>query len=271
MPESITAIEKQEVVIEIGRIPIRIRTVDPGFSAMLEGRYSGFLGQPGCSDFDFDVHLESPGRIGADEGVRVSQKDGRWSLERGDFRAQWDPALKTGKIHQSANPYSIDAVLRIVHSLVLCQQGGFLLHGASAIRNEKAFLFAGVSGAGKTTIARLAPADAVLLTDEISYIKKIAGRYYAFGTPFAGELAQSGENVCAPVETLYLLAKGPENHMEPLGLAEACRELLSNILFFAEEERSVRMLFEAACEFVSQVPVFRLIFLPDAKVWETIA
>ena len=58
---------------------------------------------------------------------------------------------------QSANPYSIDAALRIIHSLILARQGGLLVHAASAVRNGKAFLFAGVSGAGKTTISRLAP------------------------------------------------------------------------------------------------------------------
>ena len=63
-------------------------------------------------------------------------------------------------------------MLRIVHTLVLARQGGFLLHSASAIRNGKAFLFAGVSEAGKTTISRLAPPDATLLTDEISYVRK---------------------------------------------------------------------------------------------------
>jgi hypothetical protein len=38
-------------------------------------------------------------------------------------------------------------VLRIVHSLIQAQAGGFLLHSASAIRNGKAFLFSGISGA----------------------------------------------------------------------------------------------------------------------------
>ncbi len=139
----------------------------------------------------------------------MTHHGGRWACERGDFRAEWEPASRTGRIRQTANPYSIDAVLRIVHTLVLARQGGFLLHSASAIRNGKAFLFAGVSEAGKTTISRLAPPDATLLTDEISYVRKRASSgYVAFGTPFTGELAKLGENVSAPIAALYLLAKG---------------------------------------------------------------
>jgi hypothetical protein len=160
--------------------------------------------------------------------------------------------------------------MRIVHTLVLAKQGGFLLHSASAIRNGKAFLFAGVSGAGKTTISRLAPPDATLLTDEISYVRERDDGYIAFGTPFTGELARLGENCSAPVAALYLLAQGPENRIEPLGAAEAGRGLLANMLFFAEDPELVHWAFEAACEFVDRVPVYRLTFVPDARVWELI-
>ena len=182
---------------------------------------------------------------------------------------------RRGCIRQSANPYSIDAVLRITHTLVLAQRGGFLLHSASAIRNGKAFLFAGVSGAGKTTISRLAPPDATLLTDEISYVRKLndattGDSYVAFGTPFTGELAKLGENTSAPVAALYLLAQGPENRIDPVTTSDAGRELLANMLFFAEDSEMVHSAFQAACDFVSRVPVYRLTFVPDARVWELI-
>jgi hypothetical protein len=249
---------------------VRIRATDPAFLEMLEGRYAGFLADSELAEYEFDVDLAPPSAVGPDEDVRVLQRNGRWSFERGDFRAEWDPALKSGRIYQSANPYAIDAILRIVHTLVLSGQGGFLVHAASAVRNGKAFLFAGVSGAGKTTISRLAPADAILLTDEISYVRKIRGVYCAFGTPFAGELAQLGENICAPLAALYLLTKGPKNRIEPLGHAEACRQLLANILFFAEDEAAVKSVFDASCNFVDQVQVSRLTFVPDASAWEMI-
>ena len=133
------------------------------------------------------------------------------------------------------------------------------------------FLFAGVSEAGKTTISRLAPPDVTLLTDEISYVRKHDERLYvAFGTPFTGELAKLGENVSAPIAALYLLAKGRENRIDPIAPAEAARSLLANLLFFAEDEELVQATFHSAFEFVSRVPVSRLTFVPDARVWELI-
>src|SRR6266516_7768334 len=182
---------------------------------MLEGRYAGFIGSGQAPDYEFDVELGPPADIDPDADVRVFRQDGKWRLERGDFRAEWDPVSRRGRVRQSANPYSIDAVLRIVHSLVLAGQGGLLVHAASVVRNGRAFLFAGVSGAGKTTLSRLAPPDATLLTDEISYVRREDGEYVAYGTPFAGELAKAGENVRAPIGALYLLAQGPENRIDP--------------------------------------------------------
>jgi len=32
----------------------------------------------------------------------------------------------------------------------------------------------------------------------------------------------------------------------------------------------VRRVFEAACEFVARIPVYRLTFFPDERVWELI-
>jgi hypothetical protein len=270
LPELVTSSERLSLVIEIGGMPVRVHTADAGFRRMLHDRYAGFVSSSQEAEIDFDVDLATSGFVDPEADVRVTQRRGRWSLERGDFRAEWEPASRYGRIRQSANPYSIDSVLRIVHTLVLARKGGFLLHAASAIRNGKAFLFAGVSGAGKTTISRLAPADTTLLTDEISYVQKQDEGYIAFGTPFTGELAKLGENVSAPIVALYLLAKGSENRIEPVPAGEAVRSLLANVLFFAEDHELVRLTFDSACEFVRHVPVSRFTFLPDSKVWELI-
>jgi hypothetical protein len=257
-------------VIEVGGMPVRVNTVDPAFLALLEERYSGFLGESEHAEIEFDIELASTPFADRDAPVDVRYRRGLWSITRGDFRAEWAPSAGSGWIRQTANPYSIDAVLRIVHTLVLARQGGFLMHSASAIRNGKAFLFAGVSGAGKTTISRLAPPDATLLTDEISYVRKQDAGYVAYGTPFTGELAKLGENVSAPLEALYLLAQGSENRIDPVAPAEAARGLLANVLFFAEDEELVQAIFHSAFEFVSRVPVSRLTFVPDSRVWELI-
>jgi len=261
---------RSQTVIRIGALSVCITADDPDFLKMLNSRYTGFVSCSISGDFHFDVELAPPGFGDPGDDVRLTNRSGSWTLQRGDFRADWNPVSRTGTIQLSPNPYSIDALLRILHTLTLAAQGGFLLHAASAIRNGKAFLFTGASGAGKTTIASLAPGDATLLSDEISYIRERNDGYFACGTPFAGELRKLGENVSAPLAAVYVLAKGPENRVDSLSATEAARALLSNLLFFAEDRELVDAVFHAACEFVTRVPVFRLTFFPDLRVWELI-
>jgi hypothetical protein len=67
-----------------------------------------------------------------------------------------------------------------------------------------------------------------------------------------------------------LLEKGPQNRIEPIGPTEAIQRLLRNILFFADDPELVELVFQSACEFASLVPIRRLQFVPDRRVWDII-
>ena len=264
-----------DVVIEIGAMPVLVRTSSPEFLEVLWKRYGGFMNPDAEPSFEFVVEVVPasalPGADDADVDLSVVFEGNRWILERGDFHAELDPGLRRGEIRLASSPYAIDAAFRVVHSLLLARQGGLLVHASSAVRNGKAFLFAGVSGAGKTTISRLAPPDATLLTDEISYIRLEGDGYFAYGTPFAGELAKPGENVRAPLAAIYLLSQGPENRIDAVGEADAARSVLESVLFFAHDSELVARVFDSVCELVQRVPVQRLTFFPDGRVWELVA
>lgn len=274
----VEAAAAQEVVVRVGDVPILVRSDSPEFAGMLEERYAGFLaeperngGEPAATELDVELTQARVLTEEEDTDIAVRLEAGRWLITRGDLRAELEPGLRRGRVRQHANPYSIDAVMRITHSLVLARAGGLLMHASSCLRKGQAFLFAGVSGAGKTTISRLAPTDATLLTDEVSYLRRNGSGYTAYGTPFAGELAKPGENVRAPLGALYLLRQGPENVIEPLASeSEAVRRVMENVLFFAHDPELVRMVFDTVCDLVRAVPVYRLTFAPDERVWELI-
>jgi hypothetical protein len=267
VPEAPT---RHDVVIEIGGLPIEVQTTDPEFERILRGRYHDYVRQEVVPQFALSVQLTAPDMSDPDADAAVWLEGRKWKMVRGDFHATWSPIERRGQVTQSANPYSIDSVLRIVHTLLLAPEGGFLLHASSAVRNGKAFLFTGVSEAGKTTLARLAPPDVALLTDEASYVRKVDGRYFAYGTPFAGEFGEPGKNISAPIAALYLLKKAQENSIEQIDPAEAIQRLLRNVLFFARHADLVRQVFDSVCAFVAAVPVYQLSFFPDQRVWELI-
>ena len=327
----------RDLTIDIGGMPILVHTDSPEFAHMLEDRYGEFINaHVRRAAMELEIRLVEELGLGKDgeDDLSVRQDGGRWIMERGDFRAEWDTQSHRGWARLRPNRYAIDGVLRILHSLILAGEGGFLVHAASAVRHGRAFVFAGISGAGKTTISRLAPPDVTLLTDEISYLRETGHRtrdtggvagtamrgfedrgeseespiadskfnitnlklqipnhqsrithnqspiphpvsripaFSAFGTPFAGELARIGQKVRAPLAALFLLKQGPENRIEPLSEGQAARELLRHVLFFAHDQELVEMVFHTVCDLVRRVPVRRLVFTPDARVWELIA
>ena len=258
------------LTVEIGHLPLRLHTPEAEFCSLLAERYSSFLRPESTPEMDFELLSAAPDPLPAEIDLQVECEDGRWLLSRGEFRAAFDLRTRQGRLTCIPNPYSVDTLLRIVHSLLLAPTGGLLLHASGGIRGGRGHLFSGVSGAGKTTMARLAPADVRLLTDEISYIRESAGAFQVFGTPFSGELGIQGENVSAPLAAIYLIEHGAANCIEPVPQAQAARRLMRNVLFFARDPQLVASVFSTVCALVRRVPVFRLEFLPDARVWEMI-
>jgi hypothetical protein len=260
-----------EVTVEIGGVAVQLWTRDSGFRRVIEERYEGFLNPEALPECRFEIQLIS-NRHGADtdEDVSVFKSGSKWCLKRGNFQAEWDLHRRTGWIRQCANPYSIDSVLRITHSLLLAMQGGFQLHASSTIRNGRAFLFAGVSGVGKTTMAKLAPSDAIVLTDEISYIRRIDNGYRAYGTPFAGELQRPGANQSAPVQQACLLGQGERNKLRAVSQSEAIRCLMRHVLFFARDNELVEQVLDSVVHFAPRVEVVEMEFTPDRRAWELI-
>lgn len=260
--------------VGIGGVHVRLRTDSPDFITLMTDRFRGFVGHVDAPDHVFDVDIvpvtyaEDESLDGITTEVRVLRDGPKWRLLCGDFDAEWDPGTRHGHVRLHPSPYSLDSVLRILHTVLLAEQGGMLMHASSVVLNGRAYLFTGVSESGKTTISRLAPPHAHVLTDEMSFIRLEAGEYFAYGTPFAGELATPGENMRAPLAGIFLLAKGADNRIDLFDRGQAIRTVMANILYFARDDALTSKVFDNAIALATRVPVKRLTFFPDARVWD---
>lgn len=80
--------------------------------------------------------------------------------------------------------YQFEAVLKDIIFSLLQKNGGFGIHASSVKFGRGAYLFLGSSGAGKSTIADLLSVKYNVISDDMTILRKIKGKYYIFQMPF---------------------------------------------------------------------------------------
>jgi hypothetical protein len=178
-------------------------------------------------------------------------------------------ASRTARFTGVNTEYDLDSLLRILLSVLLVERRGCLLHAATVVRGGKAYVFMGRSGAGKSTVASLAPAGSVL-TDEISLLRCDEGTWRAYGTPFWGEFRADGQNRAAPLAGILALAQAPRNRVQRIPPRQALAGLLGNTLFFAPGREPRERLLGILAGLLQSVPVYRLEFRKEPSFWEVL-
>lgn len=244
------------VDIQIGSLPLRLSLRNSALLESVRKRYCGFAGSRN-NFFCITVDGESSETYGAHS-----------------FECDFEGACVTadsGSAHFSGvrHEYALDSLLRMFLSWALLPQEGFLLHAATVVRNGKAFVFVGRSGAGKSTVASLSPQGSVL-TDEISLLKRVDNEWRAFGTPFWGEFRADGSNASAPLSGIFRLAQSAENRVETLRPAQLLKSLLPCVLFFSSEPRDHHRLLQILAAASEEISGYTLQFQKNRSFWEVL-
>ncbi|HUW08619.1 MAG TPA: hypothetical protein VM537_02775, partial [Anaerolineae bacterium] len=119
-------------------------------------------------------------------------------------------------------------MLEVLFVNLLSRGRGVLLHACAVSDNDRGFLFAGTSGAGKSTMADLwkGRTGAAILSDDRIVIREMDGRFWAYGTPWHGDVSIcSAERV--RVDHVFVLRHGDENSVRPLEAPNALTSLFA--------------------------------------------
>jgi len=163
-----------------------------------------------------------------------------------------------------ADPFVFENFLRIITAFAVLARGGLLLHSSGIVRDGKAWLFLGRSGAGKTTLARkaLATGADILSDDGNVLLPDGQGGFEAGPVPFAGELGQvpCRDQRPAPVAGIFWLHKSEALQVQGVAPAIAYSRVMVcsptvNVCPEAEEQ-----LHEVLLQLLQQVPVLQLDF-----------
>lgn len=162
----------------------------------------------------------------------------------------------------------IDYFLRVICALYAFQSGGLLFHAAGIVREGKAFVFFGHSGAGKTTLSRLSSHYQVLNDDLVLLQPQQDGNWRVYSTPFFNptQIDPQG-NDHAPLVGLYSLVQSKQVFLEPASPGLALAEIIANVPVISTDTRQTGKLFTRGQTLLTQVPIFRLHFRKDATFW----
>jgi hypothetical protein len=255
----------QIINLNIAGVGLAIHSDNPEFIAQITDRYEGFVASE-ANDFRMTVDTERGITTIGEDLPRVTSTETGFHFERRDFHMEVDKAAKSIVGSCAPNMYSFDSCLRVFFTVHLLDRGGVMIHGASVVSQGNAYLFFGVSGAGKTTTARLS-APRQILSDELTVLCRDGEGYRAYGTPFWGELQKNGDNVSAPLSGINMLVKDSKAYLEPVSQKFAMQALLPCVLFFAHEKQLVNAAVDRVADLVGRVPACKMHFLPDNSFW----
>lgn len=231
--------DRHDLIVEIERDPTHVappaRAPYPGFDCRATG--------PGR----IEVH-----RAGATGVIELPDQPGA-------------PATARFRLDDSV---ALEAAVRIALSIVLPRLSGAILHASSVRIDGRALVFAGVSGAGKSTIARLlteGATDRTRLADELLVVRASAGQWRVYVAPFHGiQGLPLGEDW--PLAGVYFLSHAGEHRVRTLGRGEATAQLLRHTLAYVADRATATAALDVVAHLAADVPCHSLAFANDPSV-----
>jgi hypothetical protein len=296
-PRSLMADHRASFAISIADLTIGLTSDDPLLAVPPNGAMTPFL----VHEVEPDIQLQARwGKLdGVSGGEQLFESGGLWHLaaENGSLRfsftspvlgplpykiALLDKEFKSGEvlIHRPYVPpsggiyplqYPLDELL-LIH--LLAAGRGVEVHACGVVDSDgRGYLFAGQSGAGKTTMARLwqktneagEAGGLMILSDDRIVLRYQAGQFWMYGTPWHGE-AELSSPARAPLNGIYLLRHGSRNKLVPLRRSATAARLLACSFPLFYDPSGLGFTLGFFDQLVQAVPCYELSFTPDERV-----
>ena len=160
--------------------------------------------------------------------------------------------------------YNIFNSLAIENALI--KYDVFILHSSFLNYKNNAILFSGPSGIGKSTQADLWEEykGAEIINGDRSLLRKKDGKWYAYGSPFAGS-SKIYKNKSYPIKAIIMLKKGKSNKITKLNKIESFKYLIreSTINYF--DINFYNKVIDLLVDLIDNVSVYLLECLPNKE------
>lgn len=145
---------------------------------------------------------------------------------------------------------------------------GLYLHAAAVVQNNRAYLFSGRSGVGKSTHGRLWKEhfgeSICIMNDDKPAVRYVDGKWYCYGTPWCGKDGIN-QNKKVPVAGICFLKQASSNRIRPLSGQEAISCVLSQTIHNGLETRRLMELLDTVDRLICDIPIFELENRPELE------
>jgi len=148
----------------------------------------------------------------------------------------------------------------------LLQFNGIGLHASAVVYEDAAYLFSARSGVGKSTHTQLwrrafGLDKTFILNDDKPSLRKIAGRWFAYGSPWSGK-TDLNVPTRVPLRGIAFLERADENWIRQILPNEALFPFFNQTLR-PFDETDMKAALNRSVELLEDVPIFRLGCLPN--------
>lgn len=220
---------------------------------------------------DLNVHVEDGyGSEFTSFDVQTVKNGEELVFSRTDYRIRLD--LQYGL----ANVYVFDdfalkhAMLNLYSTYIVHHNWGLLIHSSCILEGGKAYMFAGQSGAGKSTVAQLSRPRPIL-SDEATILKIGHGEVTVFDSPFRSDTSPLFIRESRPLGAIQLLRQSMSIKRTAMGKIDGMLELLGKVFYWPYETGETAKVFEMCKKLAHHIPIYELFFQKNDLFWKEIS
>lgn len=173
---------------------------------------------------------------------------------------EWDLWIEADDDKIDPFEYPLDGLILYYLTVI---HGDIMIHASGINMNGRGYLFSGVSGKGKSTMARLwEESGAIVIHDDRLIIRKTEKGYKMYNTPvYNNDVPQESS-----LDKIFLIEHGMDNRYTPIKGALAISQVMTNCIQHNWGHDIIARLLGSVSIMCSTVPTVKLSFKPDKSV-----
>jgi hypothetical protein len=177
---------------------------------------------------------------------------------------EWDLWFEGAGIETDPMEYPLDGLILYYITVI---HGDIMIHASGVNNAGRGYLFSGISGKGKTTMAMLwDKSGAKVIHDDRLIVRNTGNRYMMYNTP----VYKNDVPAESPLNKIFIIEHGKKNELIPVHGAAGVSLVMANCIQHNWDPEIIAKLLGSVSIMCSVIPAVRLLFKPDRSVIDAI-